>query len=154
MISPTDFRKEIVQPTLKSIAMHSDAAENLLVGTAVQESRLTFLRQIGGGPALGVYQIEPATRQDIYVNWLKYRPDVRDRVNRLAASGAMFDDQLVFNLAYATAIARLVYYRQPDPLPAADDIDGLAGYWKQHFNTPLGKGTAAEFAENYRRFCR
>ena len=43
-------------------------------GTAAVESRMgTYLRQIGG-PALGIWQVEPATHLDCWDNWLDYRP--------------------------------------------------------------------------------
>lgn len=57
---------------------------------------------------------------------------------------------MTWNLRFATAMARIHYWRVPEPLPDADDIDGLARYWKQHYNAPLGHGTAEQFAENYR----
>jgi hypothetical protein len=28
---------------------------------------------------------------------------------------------------------------------------GMADYWKQHYNTPLGRGTVEEFISNYQR---
>ena len=42
-------------------------------------------------------------------------------------------------------MARLVYRRRPEPLPPASDIPALAAYWKAHFNTVAGKGTATKF---------
>jgi len=40
----------------------SPVAVKLLLGTAAQESRFgTFLHQLGGGPAKGAFQMEPAT---------------------------------------------------------------------------------------------
>ena len=53
--------------------------------------------------------------------------------------------QLVWNLFYATAIARLIYLRRPQPLPPVGDLPGLAEYWKAHFNTAAGGGTAEDF---------
>lgn len=47
----------------------SSSAVNLLLGTAAQESAFgTYLRQIGGGPARGVFQMAPATAKDIWEN--------------------------------------------------------------------------------------
>ena len=142
MIDPEQFRRLVVQPTLHRMGMWSQAAENLLVGTAVKESGLRALEQ-EGGPALGVYQVEPASHADLFVNWYaeKWVPKSYDR-------------SLITDLAYATIIARLIYYRRPEPLPAADDIDGLAAYWKQHYNTPLGKGTPSQWSLVYREYCR
>ena len=42
-------------------------------------------------------------------------------------------------MGYATAVARLIYWRVPRPLPAASDLDGLAAYWKTHYNTAAGE---------------
>ena len=47
-------------------------------------------------------------------------------------------------------MARVHYLRVPQPLPAADDIDGLARYWKAHWNTREGAGTPERFVESYR----
>lgn len=144
MINARQFRDLVVRPSLQEINLWSQAAENLLVGTAIQESGLVYLKQLGGGPALGVYQIEPATHADIWKNYLSLRPD--SRIQRRP------DWSLITDLAYATAIARLVYYRRPEPLPAADDVEGLGQYWKDHFNTHLGAGRPAEFILKYREF--
>ena len=152
-MDPLQFRVEVVRPVLVHLGLHSAAAENLLVGTALHESGgLRWLRQLGGGPAFGVYQIEPSTHDDIWRNYLHFRPKLNDRVARLAAHQPTRPEQLIPNLAYATAIARVHYLRVPARLPDAGDLGGLALYWKRHFNTPAGAGTAAGFVESYRRF--
>ncbi len=144
MLDPDHFLAYVVRPSLDSIGLWSEAAERLLLGTAIADSELTWLRQHGGGPARGVYQIEPATHDDIWANYLAYRDGLANRVARLASEHPRHD-QLAWNLGYATAIARLVYYRRPEPLPAADDLAGLAAYWKAHFNTTLGAGAPEDF---------
>ncbi len=152
-MDPSQFRVEVVRPVLVHLGLHSAAAENLLVGTALHESGgLRWLRQLGGGPAFGIYQIEPSTHDDIWRNYLRFRPRLNDRVARLAAIEPTRPEQLITNLAYATAIARVHYLRVPAPLPDADDLGGLARYWKRHFNTHKGAGTVAGFIESYRRF--
>ncbi len=149
----SQFRAEVVRPVLVHLGLHSAAAENLLVGTALHESGgLRWLRQLGGGPAFGVYQIEPATHDDIWRNYLRFRPRLNEQVARLAASEPTRPEQLVTNLAYATAIARVHYLRVPAPLPDAGDLGGLARYWKRHFNPAKGAGTAAAFIDPYRHF--
>ncbi len=145
MLDPQHFLAYVVRPSLDSIGLWSEAAERLLLGTAITESELTWLRQHGDGPARGVYQIEPATHDDIWANYLAYRDELANRVARLAARASPRAEQLTWNLGYATAIARLVYYRRPALLPPADDLAGLARYWKAHFNTALGAGTPEDF---------
>ncbi len=152
-MDPSQFRVEVVRPVLVHLGRHSAAAENLLVGTALHESGgLRWLRQLGGGPAFGLYQIEPSTHDDIWRNYLRFRPRLNDRVARLAANEPTRPEQLITNLAYATAIARVHYLRVPASLPDADDLGGLARYWKRHFNTPKGAGTTAAFIDTYRHF--
>ena len=154
MIDPTDFRDEIIRPTLMYLGgrFNSPAAVALLLGTALVESRLTYLRQIGGGPALGVYQIEPATLRDVYKNYLDNRPELAEEIrNRWGYQGMNLAEQLKGDLFYATVIARLIYYRAPGALPRADDLRGLADYWKQYYNTEQGKGDPAEFVRLYKQ---
>jgi hypothetical protein len=152
MLNIQQFRTNIVRPALEAMGGHSAAAENLLIGTAVQESNLHYVRQLADGPARGFYQMEPATHDDIWDNYLAYRDDPRARVEALMVSGEDGVTQFVWNLAYATAMCRVHYMRVPSPLPGANDVDGLAEYWKQYYNTPLGQGTAAEFKDKFERF--
>ena len=149
------FRASVVRPVLAHLGVHSPAAEALIVGTAVHESGgLRWLAQRGGGPAKGVFQIEPATHDDIWGNFLRFRPRLAAKVAAVAAPWPARHDQLATNLAYACAIARVQYLRVPEPLPAAGDLRGLAAYWKAHYNTARGAGTAAAFVRDYRRFVK
>ena len=155
MIDVEHFRLHVIRATLIYMRMFSASAENLLLGTAVQESGLQYLRQFNDGPARGLYQIEPATHDDITDRYLankSLRSDIRKRLNTLLAPVPSRIDQLATNLAYATAIARLRYWMDPAPLPEPDDVDGLAAYWKRVYNTPKGRGRVAEFAATYRRY--
>ena len=153
-LDPNQFRALVVVPVLNRLGLHSPAAEELVLGTAAQESGLRFLKQLGGGPALGLYQCEPATHADIWRNFLHYKPELRYLVSHFATNGTSGhpnQDELVWNLAYATAICRVHYLRVNKPLPVADDLEGLAAYWKKNYNTTEGKGTPEEFIANYRR---
>ncbi len=144
MLDPDQFLAYVVRPALQAIGLCSPAAGRLLLGTAITESGLTWLAQKGGGPARGVYQIEPATHDDIWANYLAYRERLAERVARLAGEPPRHD-QLAWNLGYGSALSRLVYSRRPEPLPHADDLAGLARYWKAHFNTALGAGAPEDF---------
>jgi len=51
-------------------------------------------------------------------------------------------------------MTRVHYYRMGqivarEPIPAAGDIPAMAAYWKTHYNTPGGAGTAAQFIANW-----
>lgn len=144
MLHPGQFRELVIRPTLEKLGMAGPAAEQLMLGTALAESGLRYLHQMGG-PALGLMQVEPATHADIW-RYLRGKPRLREKMSRFAIGGAQPpDSHLVTNLAYAVAVARLVYWRRPGPLPADGDLLGLARYWKQHYNTRLGSGTPEHF---------
>lgn len=122
----------------------SESAIQLLLGTAAQESNFgTYLRQLGGGPAMGVFQMEPKT-----FRWLqdKYKKEYPKIVN-----GRIVTD-LEWDLRLAILMARLRYRIVPAKLPYGYDVKGLAMYWKEHYNTPLGAGTVEQFVSNYRKF--
>jgi len=146
-----DFRNLIINPTLRKMDLYSPAASNLLLGTAVQESRLKFLRQLGNGPAIGVYQMEPATFRDIHRNYFTHRYDLFEKVDQFRGDmGADF--ALQFNFEYATAMARIHYFRFKEPLPDPECVGLLARYWKKYYNTSEGKGTEVEFIKNYEKY--
>jgi len=143
---------EVIVPTLKYLELDTPAARRLLLGTAAQESHMgRWLKQIKG-PALGIYQMEPATHDDIWNHYLKHRPRLATKVEKLLCPGFNRHEQLKWNLAYATAMARVHYFRVPYALPGHHDIAGLATYWKNFYNSALGKGTVEEFEHNYGRF--
>ena len=151
MFNPDQF-KSLVSSVCSKLDLHSPAAVNLLLGTAAQESGFgTYLKQIKG-PALGVFQMEPATETDIWKNYLSFRAGLACRVIQVAEVSGPNVLHLSGNLIYQIALCRVHYLRKPEPMPSADDLPGLARYWKAYYNTPLGRGTADEFIENYRRY--
>lgn len=145
------LRTLVIRPTLKNLGLWSAASEALMIGTALHESHLTYLKQVGGGPALGIYQIEPATHQDVWRYLSEINPTLGEAVMNCAAVTPTQQDQLVSNLTYATAIARVRYWMVPDPLPNADNLIGLSHYWKDHYNTHLGAGSPMDWLDTYRR---
>jgi hypothetical protein len=155
------LRLHIVRPTLAYLNpawRYSLAAENLLMGTAAHESGgFKWLVQRDGGPARGLWQIEPATLKDIIDRYL-HKPKHVERfshVMALTGTAPTREEQLVTNLAFACAIARVRYAMSPDPLPAvADDIESLARIWKRVYNTHIGAGSISEFRAAYETYCR
>lgn len=151
MIDEEQLKWEVIVPVLKYLAPdvpYSDAAVELLFGTAsVESKRGTYLKQLGGGPALGIYQMEPATYNDIYQNFLQYKPSLLAKVEKLRGNNVLgsSEKELIGNLYYATAMARIHYYRVPEPLPKTPEAH--AAYWKEHYNTILGAGTPEKYME-------
>ena len=96
---------------------------------------------MANGPARGLYQMEMATHDDIWDNYLAYRKALADKVLQFkTAHKANSEDELINNDLYATAMARVHYARVKDSIPEAGDTEGMANYWKKYYNTILGKG--------------
>lgn len=151
MINSNQLRVFVIRPELKRLGLHSEAAENLLMGTAAQESRLgEYLRQLGNGPARGIFQMEQATEKDIWLNYLRYKPKLRAKVEAIAGSiTPYYTDVMLYNLRYAAAMCRIHYLRVKERLPDHNDVGALGDYWKKYYNTHLGRGTVNEFKRNY-----
>lgn len=142
--------KNLISSVIKEIGMYSEDAVNLLMGTAAQESHLgKYRKQIGGGPALGIFQMEPATFNDIVNNYLRYKPELASRIERVARISRFKAEDIKNNDLLAICMARVHYLRVKEAIPS--DLEGWARYWKRYFNTPLGKGTEEEFIANYKR---
>ncbi len=143
--------KKIINEVLDGLGLNSPSAVNLLLGTAAQESAFgTYLEQMDG-PALGVFQMEPETERDIWLNYLQYRHSLAEKIYDIT-SVTRPGGHLKFNLAYQIAMARIHYLRVQKPLPEADDITGLAHYWKDFYNTDQGQGSVQDFLENYLKY--
>ncbi|WP_408869698.1 hypothetical protein [Brytella acorum] len=142
-IAPTHLKLFVVRPSLKALGLWSEAAENLLVGTALAESRAAYLRQVtsaGYGPALGLWQMDPFTHNDCWLNFLNgsKQATLRRVVSLMISMNLPGVDQLATNLRYACAMARIKFYRAPAALPAASDAAALSQYHKRFYNTATG----------------
>jgi hypothetical protein len=133
---------DLISRTLVEIGLHSQEAVDLLLGTAAQESQFgTYLRQLGGGPALGAFQVELVTFDDLqfrYANWVPFV--LQDRHHK----------ELEWDLKLGIIVARLKYYSCPGPVPLT--LRGQARYWKKYYNTEAGAGTVDEYLENWKRY--
>jgi len=150
------FCNYIIKPSLEKVNLYSAGAETLLLGTACAESRLgTYLHQVNG-PALGVFQMEPATHKDIWENYLNYRSELKSVVSGLVprrgwgGNNIPNDSLLITDLEYACVMARLVYRRSPIALPEACEWRTASFVWKDVYNTHLGAGTVGHFMESLR----
>lgn len=139
MMKATQLRELIIKPALQDLVMLSESAVELLIFTcAVESNGGSYLKQING-PALGIYQMEPEDYNDIWQNYLANNNrllmmlSTNFEVNRMPS-----EDRLIYDLRFATAMARIHYERISAPLPLANDVDAIWAYYKQHYNTPSG----------------
>ncbi len=151
-----DLKDYIVQPTLHAISNFipfSLSAENLLLGTAAQESQFYYLDQTtsGPGPAYGIYQMECETHNS-HLAWLKQKPEFWKLVREYQIEYLDNCLEMAGNLYYATIMTRIHYWRVSERLPASRDILAMAKYWKKYYNTFHGAGKEEEFVRNYNKF--
>jgi hypothetical protein len=156
MYTASVFRRNVIDVALHSIGLYSEAASDLLLGTAVQESGgFRWNRQLGHGPARGYFQMEIATHDDIWTNYLKYKHALGEKVKATLKPGeSATAETLVTNDYYAAAMARIRYMRVPAPLPPAGNVEALAKYWKHYYNTPHGGGKPEQFVANWQKYVK
>ena len=140
--------RALIEETLKEIDLYSSEAVDLLMGTAEHESKLGhYILQVEG-PALGIFQMEPATFRDIQNNYLEYKPNLNKKIAEVC--GNVSAQALIYNMKLAICFARVHYLRVPKKLPGT--IKGMAEYLKKYYNTKLGKGTAEQFIKHYSKY--
>ena len=151
--------KDLIARVLKSMGHYSREAVDLLMVTAAQESHCGhYIRQIGG-PALGIFQMEPETLLDIYENYLPRKPQLARKLSESRTYDRELD--LEGNLLYQIVAARVHFLRVPKAIPKREwfeaehaYVSALAGYWKQYWNTLAGKGSVKEAVQNYNIYVR
>lgn len=147
---------EIITPTLKYLGqfnpvMDSMAARQFLLAIAAQESRCgRYFLQING-VAQGIWQVEPDTLHDLYANYLRYRKPLMHHINALRAP-TLEARQLVACPLYCCAVARILLFRFPEKMPEFGDRDAMWAFYKQRYNTPLGKATQDEWDRHWKAY--
>lgn len=155
MLNASQLRNLIIKPALLDLLRYSEEAEELLIFTCATESNGgTYIHQVKG-PALGIYQMEPATYNDIWVNYINYKNDLKlQLLHKFDAPRIPEEDRMVYDLRYATAMARIFYMRVKEELPKANDVDAIWNYYKKYYNTVLGKAEKEESIAKYKKFIR
>ena len=144
-----DLRHLVIRDTLHYLNDWSLAAENLLLGTAAQESG--FGGGWNKGRRMGLYHITPAMHRAVWDKYLIHNPQLASEVRGMAGQHSFLrapHGELVTNLKYATAIAWMVYRRSDQQLPEANNLVALGKFWHRYFH-PKAEGTVADFVKNY-----
>lgn len=143
--------RKLIQTTLQPLNLWSANVEELLLATCAQESLFgTFRTQGANGPARGIFQMEKEDHDDIWTNFLKYKPTFADDAQHLSSTHTV--DDLINNDGYAVFMARIHYLRSPGALPDSTNLKALWNYYKLHYNTPKGAATQKEFNQHYTRY--
>lgn len=151
MLNLSQLREDIIQPSLQMLRIYSVNAEELLVGICAHESKGgTYVKQLSG-PALGLYQMEPFTHDSIWNQFINANTGLsRSLLTFLRANNKPAPNEMVYNLFYATMMARIFFMRFKETIP--DSIEGQAAYWKKYYNTVKGKGTVEDYLKDYETF--
>ena len=153
MINGLQLTELIIKPAIADLQMYSDNAVELLIFTCANESLGgTYIKQKVGS-ALGIYQMEPKTYNDIWQKYIYCNLSIILQLNHNFEAYRMPpEDRLVYDLRFATAMARLHYARVKEPLPPAHDTEALWNYYKIHYNTSAGKAKWNDGVGNYHHF--
>lgn len=140
-----------VLDSLHGLSFDKVGYKKLLVETMAYESeRGTFIKQ-KGGPALGVYQIEPSTHRYVVKDWLERKGEDREilkkALKRWTLKGVKNSYNITKNIHYQTLVAFLVYYHRVGGFPALTTLKDRATLYKKHYNTYKGKGTVRGYIE-------
>jgi hypothetical protein len=139
----------IIKPTLQYMGgrYYSKESAFLLLCTAAIESNCgQYIKQING-PALGIFQMEPMTHNDIWKNCDALKSEFGEIIRNLAPIYSVIaDNDLIDTPKYACAMARLKYSMDPNPLPkltgdSSVDLKSFYDYYKRVYNTELGAST-------------
>ena len=145
---------EAVQERLSIVPKGSaDHVALLMETSAVESSRGYIVRQVGG-PARGIFQMEPTTERCMR-SWLKDNfPSVHDEVMAFYDRKKSPDWNRTHNVPYNVAMSTAYYWRRMGDSLAENitTLEDRAKVWKTHYNTYLGKGSIAGYirkAEKY-----
>lgn len=153
-LAPDLVLHTVIRPTLLQMDMWSATAEKLLFMIAAHESGgFRYVKQIKG-PAVGLWQMEPKTLEDICNRYLMLRKNHARRV--LVKQFSLFEtikaEHLKTNHRLACALARMRLAMVPQPFPPLDDDEGLARYAKTYWNTATGEATPEEYLSDYETY--
>ena len=133
-----DLRELVVRPTLEQLDEWSPAAENLLLGTAAQESQLGFIIHNSNIKGAGLYRISESTHTQVWDEFLVTDPELASRMRGLASQQQFLKfphHELITNLGYATGIAWMIYKRNNIQLIDENNIFELASCWQKNYTT-------------------
>lgn len=107
-------------------------------------------KQIGGGPAVSFWQIEPVTAEDIWYRYLSSRKSLKERVEEFSGVSTVEKGQmrevLLENPKFAACIARLVYGMDKGSVPRGKGWEGHAEYWKRAYQKGGVRGLGVQEA--------
>lgn len=147
MTQPLDYQifKACTATVLRRIGAHKTEAVlaiEMIVGHESKGGR--YWRQLGGGPARGVIQMESWVHDDTWAHC--------DNIRRYAARGDFTQDVdlLSTDLDYNIFMARMRLIMDVRPLPSTPEA--MAHYLKDYWNSGQGKASAAKYLNDWQEW--
>ena len=152
MINKAQLTEFVIKPVLEKIT--NGLTEQSLVAIqmiiAHESKGGIYLKQIGGGPALGIIQMEPKTHNSVW----KFGDSVWENAIELGiVSQHELDngihpkpDRLIYDLAYNVFMARQRLFMKKEKIPSHPGA--ISMYLKEHWNSPGGAATDYSYAED------
>lgn len=139
MLDSGQLANLIIKPALQDLNLFSEPMCQLLLFTCALESvGGTYIHQING-PSLGIYQMEPATYNDIWTNWIAAHQNLRLQfLHHFNASVMPDEHRLIYDIRFATAMTTIHYARVHEAIPDPN-FDTMWDYYKRYYNTSKGK---------------
>ena len=133
-----DLKEAVINPTLNRLKQWTPATEVLLLGTASIMSNLGERLYSGQQNRLfGIFQINQTTHRKIWDEHLAFNSDLASGIRGLASQRTFLENpeqELITNLAYATAIAWASYDSNATEFPSdANNFLALAVFWFDHY---------------------
>lgn len=146
----------VIRPCLLHLGLDNRQCEQLLLGTAARESALEIHGQDSKGN-LGLYRISPERHQWAWDQVLIHNPEQASRVRGLASQQQFLKNphaELVTNLAYATAIAWVIYLGGGVKAEQLTGLPAMALAWQKAFynHDQSGEKDAGSFIASYRQW--
>jgi hypothetical protein len=154
MISPVVVRSAYILPALHGLNLYSPSAERLLMGTAAVESNFSNFIQFRGGPARGMFQMEPPTFHDILDRFLslKSHQALKAAVIVTATHNPPTFLELTTNHLFSAAMALAKYYSIHSPIPQT--LEDQAEYWWMYYNGRSPHGLKPkDYIASWKKYC-
>ncbi|HSC68493.1 MAG TPA: hypothetical protein VLC79_12425 [Cellvibrio sp.] len=154
-ICANDLRELIIKPYLHMLGEYSEVAEDLLLGTAAQESLLGAHCYCPQTKGLGLYRMTAEKHVEIWDNYLVQFPDLASLQRGLASQQQFLKNphgELMSNLMYSTGMAWMIYRRCAIDAHKRLEIPALAQLWASTYENGTGcPRNPDDFMQTYRR---
>lgn len=151
MFNCAQFTELVLRRALYDLQLLCDDSVELLLFTCANESfGGTYLHEVKGS-GIGIYQMKPGIYNDIWQNFILFKSSILIQlVHNFDAPTMPSEDRLIYDLHFASAMARLHYARVKEPLPNAKQPQAIWEYYKNYYNKSADNWHQA--ISNYHKF--